>query len=65
MTNHAFVIRIWLEEIGPETGEPKWRGHIVHLPSRTERYFDQLQTMLPFIEACLTLAAPGGEVPQT
>jgi hypothetical protein len=65
MSNHSFVIRIWLEEIVPETGELKWRGHIIHLPSHTERYFDQLQNLLPFIESCLKLESQGGEVSAT
>lgn len=65
MTNHAFVIRIWLEEVCPETGVPKWRGHIVHLPSRTERNFDQLETMLRFIEDWLITDAWGRRVTQS
>ena len=55
ITNHSFVVRIWLEEPAGDNGEIKWRGHITHFPSMLDKYFDDLEDLNNFIRSCLKL----------
>jgi hypothetical protein len=55
MTNHSFVIRVWLEEPPNEKTKPKWRGHITHFPSKLDKYFDDFVVINTFIQSCLAL----------
>jgi hypothetical protein len=55
---HSFIIRIWLEEIAEETGKSSWRGHITHVASNRQRYFEDLNVITSFIVANL----PGVDV---
>ena len=50
---HSFVIRVWLEETIDEAEEPKWRGHITHVPSNQRRYFDSLEDIKPIVKSYL------------
>jgi len=44
----SFVLRLWLE---PGTsGERRWRGHIQHVQSGRDVYFQDLRRMLAFVE---------------
>lgn len=45
----SFIIRIWLEETAQEVGVAKWRGHITHVPSGTQRYIEDLGEIPTFI----------------
>jgi hypothetical protein len=47
--SHAFVIRIWLEDIRPTAGAVLWRGHITHVPDHRRRYFQDLNYIASFI----------------
>jgi hypothetical protein len=49
VTNHPFVVRIWLEETAEEAGRATWRGHITHVPSGERRYLEDLDDIIAFI----------------
>jgi hypothetical protein len=54
----SFVTKIWLE---PTSGpEPRWRGHIRHVQSGRDRYFEELEAMIRFIEETSGLRIPLG-----
>ncbi len=44
----SFVARIWLER--GSNGEPVWRGHVRHVQSSKDHYFQDLRVMCDFIE---------------
>jgi hypothetical protein len=47
----SFIVRIWLES-GSEPGEERrWRGHIRHVQSGKDVYFQDLRQMADFIES--------------
>lgn len=46
---HSFVVTILLEETPEESEQAKWRGHITHVLSGDQRYFDDLSKMIDFI----------------
>jgi hypothetical protein len=54
---HSFTIRLWLEgrfeEWPASTNKTRWRGHITHIPSKTRRYFEDLDDLKPFISSYL------------
>ncbi len=52
--SHAFVIRIWLEEI-TATEAGLWRGHITHVLDERRRYFENLPDVVGFITPYLDL----------
>lgn len=47
-TTESFVTRIWLER--GSDGEQVWRGHIRHIQSSEDGYFEQVDEMLDFME---------------
>lgn len=51
--SHAFVIRIWLEEVANNDNPVLWRGQITHVLDRQHRYFQDLPSILSFIEPYL------------
>ncbi len=44
----SFVARIWLES--RPNAQPRWRGHIRHVQSGEQAYFQRLQDMQRFLE---------------
>lgn len=50
---HAFVIRIWLEEMADGRQNATWRGQITHVPSGRRRSIDHLHDIATFIEPYL------------
>jgi hypothetical protein len=50
---HAFVVKIWLESLEAEGDRSLWRGHITHVNTRQQRYFQDLPLILEFIQSCL------------
>ncbi len=58
----SFVTKIWLEP-GSDV-ERRWRGHIRHVQSGRDAYFEDLDAMVRFIEATsgfrLPRKGPGG-----
>ncbi|MCP5037648.1 MAG: hypothetical protein GY945_08620 [Rhodobacteraceae bacterium] len=44
----SFVARIWLEDAGSD--QHIWRGHVRHVHSEEECYFQDLPTMKRFLE---------------
>jgi hypothetical protein len=50
---HSFIVKIWLEEVGDETENAFWRGHITHVPSGERRYLKGLSDISDFIERYL------------
>lgn len=47
----SFVVRIWLEEFAPGTGQAEWRGHVTELLSNERRSFMQLTEIVDIISA--------------
>jgi hypothetical protein len=50
---HAFIVKIWLEEQGTEARPPLWRGHITHVKTHKQRYFQDPAIVLQFIQTFL------------
>lgn len=46
---HSFIVKLWLEEAGDETGA-RWHGYITHVPSAERRYLQELRDILSFVE---------------
>jgi len=46
---HSFIVKLWLEEAGDETGA-RWHGYITHVPSGERRYLQELRDILSFVE---------------
>jgi len=42
----SFIVRIWLE---PSQAENRWRGHIRHVQSGQDSYFQDLRRMREFM----------------
>ena len=57
-TTHSFIVKIWLEETGPEADSMLWRGRITHVPGGENRYFQALDDIGDFIAPYLQAAAP-------
>ncbi len=55
-TSASFVARIWLER--GHNGEPIWRGHIKHVGSGEEGYFQDLEEMNAFLERVSGVPGP-------
>ena len=49
-TTHSFVVRIWCEPREIAHAPIKWRGAVQHVPSGEQRYIENLQDILAFIE---------------
>ena len=46
--NTSFIIRLWLEP--HEMEGQRWRGHIRHVQSPAEAYFNDFSRLLQFVE---------------
>jgi hypothetical protein len=53
---NSFVARIWLER--EQNGEPVWRGHVRHVQSNEEAYFQDLGTMTEFLARVSGVTGP-------
>ncbi len=53
----SFVARIWLER--EANGDPIWRGHIRHVQSERDAYFQNLGEMSDFLERVSRVPGPG------
>lgn len=54
---HSFVVKVWIEEIDPESGEKfTWRASITHVPSGNQKYLKNLEEILTFIRIYTTEA---------
>jgi hypothetical protein len=47
----SFLLRVVVQEEGPDTHTLAWRGRIQHVTTGNERQFEQLQDVLAFIAA--------------
>jgi len=47
---HSFIIRVWLEETIEESDQTIWRGRVTHVPSHEQRYFQDLNDLIVFIQ---------------
>ena len=47
---HSFIVRVWLEETSEESGRAVWRGRVTHVPSHEQRYFQEMDDLLIFIQ---------------
>ena len=52
----SFIVRIWLE---PSQAENRWRGHIRHVQSGQDSYFQDLRRMREFMETIVGQPFPG------
>jgi hypothetical protein len=52
----SFVARIWLE-VGTN-GDPIWRGHVRHIQSNEEAYFQELGTLNEFMARVSGVTGP-------
>jgi hypothetical protein len=58
----SFIVRIWVEETAAEAESVVWRGVIIHVPSGTRQYVQDLADATAFIEAYLDqLTARGSD----
>ena len=48
-TVHSFIVKLWLEEAGDETGKTVWRGYVTHVPDGERRYLKRLNDLIDFI----------------
>ena len=55
---HAFMLRLWLEDIGG--GRSDWRGRVQHVNSGEVRYFRDWQTLQTFVENLVDQKNPQG-----
>ena len=55
----SFVARFWLEQ--QSHGPSKWRGHIKHVQSGKEEYFDGLTSMQTFLDEVTGVSLPDGQ----
>jgi hypothetical protein len=47
---HSFIVKLWLEDAGDETGSEGWRGYVTHVPSGKRRYLQKLDDIVSFVE---------------
>ncbi len=52
----SFVARIWLER--GSNGNPLWRGHVRHVQGNQETFFQDLETMVEFLERVSGVSGP-------
>ena len=52
----SFVARIWLE--AGTDGDPIWRGHVRHVQSNDEAYFQDLKTLNEFLAQVSGVTGP-------
>ena len=52
----SFVARIWLE--AGTNGDPIWRGHVRHVQSNDETYFQDLGTLNEFLTRVSGVTGP-------
>jgi hypothetical protein len=52
----SFVTRIWLER--GTTGDPVWRGHVRHVQSEQQAYFQNLGEMSDFLARVSGVSGP-------
>jgi hypothetical protein len=45
----SFIIKLWLEEAGDETGRLIWHGYITHVPDGHRHYFRTLDDITDVI----------------
>lgn len=45
---HSFIIRMWTEEDAASPSKKLWRGHITHVPSHAQFYFNHLEQLCRF-----------------
>ena len=50
---HSFIVRVWLEETGHEAVRTAWRGRVTHVPSHEQRYFENMQDLVSFVQRYL------------
>ncbi len=48
--DHSFIVKVWLEETTEESDQAVWRGRVTHVPSHKQRYFQDLNDLIVFIQ---------------
>ena len=52
-TLHSFIVKLWLDDEGGQTGRRVWRGYVTHVPSGAQRYLKRLSDIDDFIREYL------------
>ena len=55
---HSFIIKLWLEEAGDETGSLVWHGYITHVPDGDRHYLKTLSDIPDVIARYLEEMSP-------
>lgn len=50
---HSFIVKVWVEEEANRYDNPKWHGHITHVPGGEQRYLRNLGEIKGFIKPYL------------
>lgn len=50
---HSFIVKVWVEEEVNRHDNPKWHGHITHVPGGEQRYLRNLSEIKGFIKPYL------------
>ena len=50
---HSYIVKVWPEQIDENGQWIVWRGHITHVPSGVQQYFENLNDVTEFIKPYL------------
>ena len=56
--NHAFILRIWSEEVAEAENEAAWTGTITHVPDGAYRYVREVDDIVAFLGPYLAEVSP-------
>jgi hypothetical protein len=59
--SQLFTIRLWPEEADEE--QPRWRGHVKHVPTGAWRNFRDWETLNAFLDAAMSGLAESDNTP--
>lgn len=48
-STHSFVVKVWLEQDPKRAGQVLWRGHVIHVMSKQQRYVERLDDISDFV----------------
>lgn len=47
---HSFIVKVWVEEEANKPDNPRWHGHITHVPGGEQRYLRNLSEIIGFVK---------------
>ena len=51
---HSFIVKVWIDDETSKHGNPKWHGHITHVPGGEQRYLRNLGQIEGFVAPYLS-----------